>query len=147
MMLPDAFMTNAAAIRPRIAAHDDLYTLTIRVAGISPSDIAIVVKDGRLTIVGETKAAGRCRSVDHSLALPPDADGASATAEASDGILTIYVPKKAAEAPLHISVDDESTAMEEEGTSAYTLTMVAAGIPAAELTLTVEEGRVLSVRG
>jgi len=70
------------------------YTLTISAPGISPSDLLIVAEDEALKLVGETKR----RRIQKVFRLPRDADGAFASATVVDGIITITVPKKAAEA-------------------------------------------------
>lgn len=131
-----------AGAPPRLSATDDKYLVSLAVPGIKASDLEIEAIDGRLTVTGRTGA----RAVEYSFALPHDADANAAEAESIDGILTVTVPKKAAE-PIHIAVSDTIDGDEiDDEPQPYKLSVVAAGLAAADIKLAFDDGELI-VRG
>merc|ERR1719284_2366032 len=134
-------------------APDGKYSISISAPGVSPHDLDISISDGRLTVRGSTSTAAHTHFVNYSVALAADLDTEEAVAEGADGIVTITVPKKDAEATrIEVFTDEESTESSEddehtdEPACPYKLTVVAAGIAAADLDVRAERG-VLTVRG
>lgn len=75
------------------------YTLTLVAPGLAPTDLDITIDDSNvLKVDGENARTGA--SIERSVRLPRDADGAGARASHVDGILTLTVPKKLAESKL-----------------------------------------------
>ena len=74
------------------------------IPGVSPEDLDLTVKDGILTISGETRAEEKVEeenyirrertygSFSRSLALPAEAEGDKAEAVFEDGVLTVSIP-------------------------------------------------------
>jgi hypothetical protein len=79
---------------PDETADDSLrpYTITVVAAGVAASDIDLRVEEGVLVARGATASTGAC--VARRIRLPRDAHFEAARAMASDGILTVVVPKK-----------------------------------------------------
>jgi len=158
-------------LQPRLALDDDAtcrlttsapivveapngknYSVSISAPGVAPHDLEVEVMDGRLSVRGSTSTAAHTHFVNYTVALPADADPEEAAAEGADGIITITVPKKAKTKAtrVEVSADEEPLDDETEGEPTekrpYKLTVVAAGIAAADLDIRAERG-VLTVRG
>jgi len=135
---------------PIVSTQDDKYIVSVSAPGVSPADVTIEALEGpRLAVRGRTETDAHTHFVNHCLALPPNADAESATAEAADGVLTISVPKKAPARPVRIEIgaaDDETTSDEEETAKPYTTTVVAPGFSAQDLEINAE-GRMIVVQG
>merc|ERR1719502_1287876 len=131
-------------------APDGKYSVSISAPGVSTHDLEVDVIEGRLTVRGSTSTAAHTHFVNYEVALPADADAEEAVAEGADGIVTITVPKKATEATRIEESTDGESAEDGEATEKparpYKLTVVAAGIAAADLDVRAERG-VLTVRG
>lgn len=149
-MMTDALMGDLVRTRhvaprtPKLSAHEasDHYTLVLTAPGVSPADLKIeAVTDNKVSVAGKT----RTRSIDCCITLPADANMSNASAECSDGLLTITVPKRAAAAPVRIEVsstaDDEATPGDDEPRP-YSLTIVAAGIAAKDMEVSAKDGKI-----
>ena len=77
---------------------DGNYLLHLAVPGIKTADLNIELKDGAITIKGETKVEENedafVNSVEAVYTLPDDADAAQLKAKLADGVLTLQVPPK-----------------------------------------------------
>jgi len=161
-----------AMLQPRLALDDDAscrlstsapivaeapdrknYSVSISAPGVAPHDLEVEVMDGRLSVRGSTSTAAHTHFVNYTVALPADADPEEAAAEGADGIITITVPKKVKTEATRIEVSadeepplDDETDGEPTEMRPYKLTVVAAGIAAADLDIRAERG-VLTVRG
>jgi len=150
----DAIATNAGCRishdAPVVSTQDGKYLISVSAPGVSPSDVTIQALDGpRLAVRGRTETDAHTHFVDYCLALPPNADAESATAEAADGMLMITVPTKAPTTPMRIDIgaaDDEVTSDEEDAPEPYTMTIVAPGFSAQDLEINAE-GRMIVVKG
>lgn len=91
-----------------LSEHGDRYLLTVEVAGLRREDVALDFNDGTLTIHGERPCQGCCperyqqleRGQGHfsrsfRFGQPVDAEGI--TADLAGGLLTVTVPKAAAD--------------------------------------------------
>lgn len=154
--------TIASRDMPRLMEHDDKFTVTVMAPGVAVPNLKVTlehnVHSGKdmLKVVGETSDKHSTHFVNWATSLPRTADGAKATAEAIDGILTVSIPKKALEeksnAARILSVDsmprvpsayddDASsgeTPSDEEDDHTYSLTLRLPGLAAADLSLTLE---------
>lgn len=135
----DAFAPSLAPA-PRLSTTATAHAISLAAPGLSPADVSIEVADGRLSIRGASKV----RRIDWSIALPRDADAATATAEVADGLITVRLERKK-RVPTHIAVG-AGAETDETDEDAYTLTVVAAGFAASDLALRVQDG-VLEVSG
>ena len=83
---------------------DGNYLLHLAVPGIKTSDLNIELKDGTITIKGETKVEENedafMNSVEAVYTLPEDADATQLKAKLADGVLTLQVPPKEKKEPL-----------------------------------------------
>ncbi len=79
------------------------YLLQVAVPGIKTQDLAIDLKDGAITIKGETKAEedeeAYVNSIEAVYSLPEDADPTQVKAKLADGVLNIQVAPKAQQEP------------------------------------------------
>ncbi len=103
---------------PSIEVHDgeNEFTVTAEIPGVDPKAVEVNVTDGILTLSGEKKLAAEVKregyvcaersygSFSRSIALPETVDAAKATAEASNGVLTLRLPKAEAAKPKKIDV-------------------------------------------
>ena len=93
------------------SSGEESYDIAMELPGVGQEDIDLSVDNGVLTIRGEKKTQSE-KSGDtwffserqygafrRSFRLPEDADGAAASAQMTEGVLHIMVPKKALEAP------------------------------------------------
>jgi len=90
---------------------DDGYKISMELPGVAEEDIHLSVEDGVVQVKGEKKSEREEKgetwyfserqfgSFSRSFRLPSDADEAAVKAEIKDGVLTVVVPKKKAEAP------------------------------------------------
>jgi len=126
------------------------YSVSITAPGIAPADLSIeAVNEGqRLVVRAETKS----RSLHYSISMPEDADASAASAEMADGLLVVSIPKKTEVEPARIVVDISTSATDEVGAAEssqprpYKLSVVAAGIAATDLEVSIEKG-VLAMHG
>jgi len=166
-VLADAIMSDVACAlnrgsrlsceQPHVDESDDTYTITVRAPGVKSGDITIEALENptRLTIKGETTVGGGSHThfVNYSVGLPRDANVDIASAENSDGLVIVTVPKKAKAEPGRIAVntkEDDCPCGDEcpcdddnmcgSTSKPYNLTVVAPGLAAADLSLNVEEG-------
>ena len=93
------------------STNGDGYRIAIELPGVEEKDIEVSVDDGVVTVKGEKTASREEKgetwyfserqygSFSRSFRLPPDADEAAVKADLKDGVLTVTVARKAAEAP------------------------------------------------
>lgn len=102
-----------AALPIDVREDDERFVLEADVPGLTPADIEIVVAPERLTIKGTRKGAEDGKSlhrertaftVERTLALPRGLDLEGATAKLEAGVLTLTLPKRAADRPRTIPV-------------------------------------------
>jgi len=142
--------TNEPSLRPLKDGRG--YALTVAAPGVRAKDLSVSVKDGVLSINGETKSADYTHVVNWATRVPRDADVENGTASHADGLLTISIPIKPAAEPIEVGVstddapmgDDETESDDEEAT--YKLTLEAPGVAASDLAIVAKDG-VLSVSG
>lgn len=109
---PDVFAHDVAAgFMPHmdLKSSETAYTMSVELPGVAPEDVKIEVRDNTLTISGEKKEETsskdekgtthvqerRYGSFMRSLQLPEDADADSIRAVASNGVLTLDIPRRA----------------------------------------------------
>lgn len=92
------------------AVNAGAYTIRMEVPGVAEKDIDISVHEGVVTVKGEKRSSREEKgetwyfsereygSFSRSFRLPPDAEEKGVGAELKDGVLTVSVPKKKAEA-------------------------------------------------
>jgi len=137
---------------PRLEDKGTHYALALSAPGVAPSDLMIEANDDVLTIKGETVLTGFTHFVNHTITTPSDADADAATASSTDGLLVVTLPKKAAAAPKRIEVSSDAeetpeTDAADAATRPYKITLVAAGLAAADVEVSVEKPGVLKVQG
>ncbi len=88
---------------------EDGYRIAMELPGVAEEDIHLSVEDGVVQVKGEKKTEREEKgeswyfserqfgSFARSFRLPADADAAAVKADLKDGVLTVTVPKKAAE--------------------------------------------------
>merc|ERR1719267_292759 len=110
---------------PRLERLDDgSYALALSAPGVKQSDLKVSVLDGVLKIEGETVTNGNKRTVSYATRLPRDADPDLSTASTVDGILTISIPRKAAEVTeIVVSTTAPTEEDADEKETPYTLTL------------------------
>jgi HSP20 family protein len=97
-----------------IEETDDAYVVELELPGVKKEDVEIAVAGRRLTISGERKEKERVgvlrrrtRSVGRfhfEVTLPEDVDASGVSAAIDHGVLTVRVPKAAADRPRRIEV-------------------------------------------
>ena len=97
-----------------IEETDDAYLVEIELAGINRSDVDITTTGRRLTVTGERKEKQRVgvlrrkrRTVGefrYDVELPADFDIDNVTAGLQDGVLSVRLPKTAADQPRRIPI-------------------------------------------
>jgi len=96
-----------------IREEEDRFVLEADVPGLTPADLEIVVAPERLTIKGQRKAAdgqplhrerGGNTTFERTLALPRGLDLEAVAAKLDAGVLTLVLPKRAADRPRTIPV-------------------------------------------
>jgi HSP20 family protein len=99
-----------------LAESDDHLVLRADLPGLTKDDVAIEVKDGVLTVSGERKAEHEDKSegfyrverafgrFSRSLTIPEGVDAESITADFSDGVLEVRIPKPAERQPHRIAI-------------------------------------------
>lgn len=93
------------------SADDAAYRITMELPGVEEKDIDITVNSGVVSVTGEKASQSeesgetwffserQYGSFSRSFRLPEDADGDKVEAHLKDGVLSITVPKRAAEEP------------------------------------------------
>lgn len=88
----------------------DAYRIAVELPGVAEQDLHVTVEDGVLMIRGEKKSEREEKgdtwyfserqfgSFSRSFRLPSDADAGGVKADMKDGVLTVTVPKKPAQA-------------------------------------------------
>ena len=92
----------------------DAFIFTAELPGLTRDQISIQVQDGRLALQGRRAARVSCEHYHQverghgeflrSFALPQAVEPGGITADLSDGVLTVTVPKAAAPAPRRVAV-------------------------------------------
>jgi len=89
---------------------DDSYHISMELPGVAESDIEVVIEGGALTVRGEKKTSREEKgetwffserqygAFSRSFRLPPDASEADISADLKDGVLSLTIPRKTAEA-------------------------------------------------
>lgn len=92
------------------SSDNSAYNISVELPGVSEDDITLDVHDGLVSLKGEKREEKEEKgetwyfrersygSFSRVFRLPPDADGDKAEAKMKDGVLTITVPKAAADA-------------------------------------------------
>ncbi len=94
-------------LKPASAAssNDDAYSISMELPGVSEDDVDLSLNNGSLIIRGEKKTETEKKgdtwyfserqygAFSRTFQLPDDADGAKASADMKDGVLTITVPR------------------------------------------------------
>lgn len=96
---------------PSEASSDDgAYRIAVELPGVEPEAVELHIEDGVLTLRGEKKTSREEKgetwyfserqygAFSRSFRLPPDADGDKVQADMKDGVLTVTVPRRRAEA-------------------------------------------------
>lgn len=119
---PSMCYSKAAAPRVDIEEDEKSYTLEMELPGRSEKDVEIELDQNNLKIASaktdakeekkEEKKAGkyilkerRTSSFERHFVLPKDVDTENVSANFKNGILTIYMQKKASEAPKKIAIE------------------------------------------
>merc|ERR1719321_337053 len=99
LLAPSPFLAPAApATRIDVTETEANYAVTVTAPGVRKEDLTVKLEEGNvLTIAGETKTDRMHVKFNRQVTLPYDSDLANASAAHADGILTIDVPKKAAQ--------------------------------------------------
>ena len=98
-------------LKPASAAssNNDAYSISMELPGVSEDDIDLSLNNGSLVVRGEKKTETEKKgdtwyfserqygAFSRTFQLPDDADGAKASANMKDGVLTITVPRMAPE--------------------------------------------------
>jgi HSP20 family protein len=99
------------APRSEAAEDGDVYEITLELPGVEADAIDVSANDGVLSVKGEKRAerteSGKTwyftereyGSFQRSFRLPPDADDSAVSADFTNGVLRISVPKKAPTKP------------------------------------------------
>ena len=106
-----AFEKEEKALLPQVdlKSDDKQYTLSVELPGVAPEEVKIEVTGRELTISGEKKEEvmdeakthvqeRRYGSFSRSMTLPEDADADTIRAVAKNGVLTLEIARKVAEA-------------------------------------------------
>merc|ERR1719335_1748211 len=99
LLAPSPFLAPAApSTRIDVTETEANYAVTVTAPGVRKEDLTVKLEEGNvLTIAGETKTDRMHVKFNRQVTLPCDSDLANASAAHADGILTIDVPKKAAQ--------------------------------------------------
>lgn len=104
---PEDFMASVPAWAPTVDIGDSEHEITIRaeMPGLNPEDFTVTISENFLTISGEKKESTEDKGKDYYhcessygsfkriIELPQSMDAAKVTAECTNGILTVHVPK------------------------------------------------------
>jgi len=158
---PLAMLAYGRSPRTAIDLREDSegFRCTIPVPGVRSQDLSITISDRTLRVKGETNRDSRHASFDRTVQLPEEADVANerASVQHEDGLLLIFVPKRAS-ASRQLQVQQTSSSepsasgdpMQVGGESAtssgYHLTIAAPGVRGSDLSIRCE-GRLLHVKG
>jgi HSP20 family protein len=119
----DAFFGNGSGSRTRrwvpamdLVETDDHLVLRADLPGLSRDDVEIEIKDGVLTVAGERRADHEEKSegfyrverafgrFSRSLTLPDGIDADSVTADFSDGVLEVRIPRPEQRKPHRVAI-------------------------------------------
>ena len=88
------------------SSAENAYRISMELPGVNEGDIDIVIEDGALTIRGEKKSSREEKgeawffserqygAFSRSFRLPPDADQGEISADLSDGVLSVTIPRR-----------------------------------------------------
>lgn len=106
--LPDAVFVD-------LLERDDAYLLVIDLPGVTADTLELQTTAGRLTIEARRRkphdptysyrTEQRSSFLDAELPLPPDADGAAASADLEQGVLEVQLPKRDGNAGTTIEIE------------------------------------------
>ena len=112
--MPGMGMDTEFAPLADVEETDDAYIVEMELAGVKKDDINVELSGRRLSVSGErkekerqgrvrrrTRTVGRFR---YEISFPADVDDKKIEANINEGVLTIRVPKAAAERPTQITV-------------------------------------------
>ena len=112
--LPEAGAAEAWAPPADVEETEDAYLMELELPGVDKDRITVEVGDGELDVHGEieerertgvlrrqTRHVGR---FDYRMSLPPDVDTEHITAELTNGVLTLRVPKAEKARPHRIEI-------------------------------------------
>jgi len=77
-----------------VKERGDHYEIAAELPGLEVGDVELTVRDGVLSIKGETRGECSFGSFEQSFLLPRDADQGAIGAEFAEGVLTVTVPKQ-----------------------------------------------------
>jgi len=145
-----ALRTSYAYARPPAPRHhtretETEYQLAMPLPGLRPSDIKITCDGDVLTIEGATVTEHGRHAVSTQAKLPRDVNAEEATATSADGVLVIYLPKKA-RLTHEITVAEGSDALPAPAEAGYQLTLALPGLKPSDIKISSEDG-VLTVEG
>lgn len=107
--------TEVTTIRPRVDVFESAaeYLVVADMPGVVKDGIDVKFEDGQLTLLGRREAAKaegllveeqRYGSFERAFAMPDDIDAEKISAELSNGVLKVHLPKQAAKQPRKIQV-------------------------------------------
>jgi len=110
--------TEASGWTPAVDVFEDTEGITFKfdLPEVDPKDVEVRLEDGTLTVRGERKLEREDKKDSYqrveraygvftrSFSLPPTFDAEKVTAESKNGVLRIFVPKRAEAKPKSISV-------------------------------------------
>jgi HSP20 family protein len=112
--MPGMGMDTEFAPLADVEETDDAYIVELELAGVNKDDIDIELSGRRLSVSGErkekerqgrvrrrTRTVGRFR---YEIAFPADVDEKKIEANLNEGVLTVRIPKAAAERPKQINI-------------------------------------------
>ncbi|MBK6697765.1 MAG: Hsp20/alpha crystallin family protein [Myxococcales bacterium] len=122
---------SALAFRPAVDIVEDKEAIWLRaeLPGIKTEDVHVELEKNVLTIRGERKSEQKVQKdgfyrferrhgqFARSFVLPETVDGGAIAADLKDGVLTVRLPKRAAEQPRRISVKGDGPTKDPVGTA------------------------------
>jgi HSP20 family protein len=108
----------SSAWAPAVDIYEDAEGITVKaeVSGVAPKDVDVKIENGVLTVKGERKLEKEDKKENYmrmerfygsfmrSFTIPPQVDVEKIRAETKDGLLQIFLPKKAEAKPKQITV-------------------------------------------
>lgn len=84
---------------------DDRVVLSCDLPGVKPEDVELTLENGVLTVKGERKHPGdRASKFERAITLPDEVNADAITANLSDGVLEIVMPKVPKAQPKRIAI-------------------------------------------